>query len=485
MAEFRLSTLDQNAPRTYLRHALCFSSNDKEPAVIAERLQRAAKSLVSEIPILAGTITINAHKKPSSVTVTPTQVKEFAAVIKHLDDHAQSYQDIYQSGFAPRHLEDIGLDPLANDLKGEPSCAIQANFFDGGLILVIYLHHAVAGINGMSTILRLISEELPPRKLNNDELKSEAIVVSRARSRLSHGFGAPAFLTLARGVRQRQEQSTQRRHKQIYPVNGDGTVTASDNNNLNATSCRSAIFVFRLEILLQTTEMLNSRRILRVNSRNSATTTTDSLSPREVLIAILWQAYTRARYRSSPIKTGRTHNDDLRTSISFPLDLRPTLISPLSTHWLGNASLPAYAASPFSSLLTPTNLSTLEHTASIIYTAASAQNSDLLIRSRINLLNSSAAERDWAPTPQLVMHDWASSVPSMMEGQVMDLGLGVGMPDAVRRIGREVDAGDEVVLLPVNRRTGVWEVPIEVQERSMRSLVNDEGLRPWLWGVFE
>jgi len=73
----------------------------------------------------------------------------------------------------------------------------------------------------------------------------------------------------------------------------------------------------------------------------------------------------------------------------------------------------------------------------------------------------------------------------MMEGQVMDLGLGVGMPDAVRRIGREVDAGDEVVLLPVNRRTGVWEVQIEVQERSMRSLVNDEGLRPWLWGVFE
>ena len=73
----------------------------------------------------------------------------------------------------------------------------------------------------------------------------------------------------------------------------------------------------------------------------------------------------------------------------------------------------------------------------------------------------------------------------MMEGQVMDLGLGLGMPDAVRRIGREVDAGDEVVLLPVNRRTGVWEVQIEVQERSMRSLVNDEGLRPWLWGVFE
>lgn len=37
-----------------------------------------------------------------------------------------------------------------------------------------------------------------------------------------------------------------------------------------------------------------------------------------------------------------------------------------------------------------------------------------------------------------------------MEGQVVDLGLVLGAPDAVRRIGRGFDGGDQVVLLPVD-----------------------------------
>lgn len=51
----------------------------------------------------------------------------------------------------------------------------------------------------------------------------------------------------------------------------------------------------------------------------------------------------------------------------------------------------------------------------------------------------------------------------------MDLGLGLGAPDAVRRIGRGF-GGNEVVLLPVNRRMRTWEVQFEVEERVMRGL---------------
>jgi hypothetical protein len=479
MAEFRLSTLDQNAPRVYLRYALCFACNSRQHTVISERLQRVAKSLVSEVPMLAGVVTTNKQQKPTSVTVTPNQIEEFTATITHLEGYTQSYQDLCHSGFAPRHIKDVHLTPLANVLEGNhsPSCAIQANFIDGGLILVIELHHAVADINGVSTILRLMSEGLPPRIFDHNDLRSEATVVSEARSRLSQGSGAPAFLCLARNISQRMEQSRQYQHQQFHPNNRDDTTTVSSNGNPNNPSTCAAIFTFRLDTLLQVTEMLNSRRTVRSNlnsttSSPTTTTTTDNLTPREVLIAILWRAYVRTTNPS-------THDNDARTSISFPINLRPILNPPLNPYYLGNASLPALANSSLTSLTTPYNLSTLEQTANIVHSAASAQSSDLLVRSRISLLNSESPGRDWVPTPQLVVHDWSSSMPAMMEGQTMDLGLGLGVPHAVRRVGRGV-GGNEVVLLPVNKRMRTWEVQVEVEESVMRGFVSDGGLRGFL-----
>jgi len=288
MAEFQLSTLDRNAPRAYLRCALCFACQNDESNIITQRLQRAAKSLVSEIPMLAGVVNTDDQQKPINVTVTPKDVEEFEATIKHSKGYAQSYQDINHDGFAPRQIEGIDLTPLANRTEDDhnPSCAIQANFIDNGLILTIYLHHAVADINGVSTILRLMSEGLPPRKLDYDDLESEATVVSQARARLSNGHGAPAFLSLARDINQQLEQSRQQQQQHLHPDHGDGiaTATIADNDEeeeRSTPSNRSAIFTFRLDTLAQTTEMLNSRRILR--NPNS----TEPLSPREVLISIL------------------------------------------------------------------------------------------------------------------------------------------------------------------------------------------------------
>ena len=474
MAEFRLSTLDQNARRIYLRYALCFVCNSGQYNVITERLRRAAKSLVSEVPMLAGTVTTNGQQKPTSVTVTPDQIKEFTPTIRYLEGYTQSYQDLCYSGSAPTHIEDMHLTPLDNVREGNrgPSCAIQANFIGGGLILVIYLHHAVADISGLSTILRLMSEGLPSRILDHNDLRSEATAVSEAQSRLSQGFGAPAFLCLARDVSQRMEQTRQQQHQQIHPHNRDDTFTVLNNSNLDAPSTYSAIFTFRLDTLHQTAEMLNSRRTLRNNLSLTTSPTTDNLSPREVLIAILWRVYARATHPS-------LHDNDTRTSISFPINLRPILNPPLNPCYLGNASLSALANSNPTSLTTPYSLSTLEQTTKIIHAAASAQCSDLLVRSRINLLNSESAERDWVPTPQLVVHDWSSSLPVMMEGQEMDLGLGLGVPHAVRRTGRGF-GGNEVVLLPANKRMRTWEVQIEFEESLMRGMMSDGGLRGFL-----
>lgn len=400
MPEFRLSTLDQNAPRTYLRYAICFDSNTSESNIITERLQRAARSLVSEVPMLAGVVTVNDQQKATSVTVTPNQVKEFAAIVRHLKDQTESYQDMCHGGIAPRHIGGIDDPPLANDPEEtqSPSCAILENFINGGLVLVSYLHHAVADTNGVGTIMRLMSEGLPPRKLNRDALKLEAKAVSQARSRLSQSSGDPAFLSLARDINQRLEQSRQPQQQRPHPGNGDNTTTENADGRPTTPSNRSVIFSFKLDILVQTTEMLNSRRTLGNNSNNPNSTTAlpnqDNLTPREVLISILWRAYARAKYPFNPKNPptpnqppNSTFNNTSKTSLSFPLNLRPIPNPPLAPYWLGNASTPVFANEEITSLTMPYNLSTLERTAAVVHNSAQAQSSDVLARSRIPGLN--------------------------------------------------------------------------------------------------
>lgn len=464
MATFTLSTLDRGAPRAYIRYALTFACNADQSAAATEKLQKGVKSLVSEIPMLAGTITTNEQENPT-VDVTLQQVNDFKPIIAHLESNRLNYAAVCRESVPPRWISEIDTTPFANDFvdKTNPCCAIQANFIDGGLILVIYLHSAVADIQGMTTILRLMSEGLPLRELNEESLELEAETVSQARARLSDGAGAPAFLAMARDLEQHQQQSIQGPR----PGSDDGIPTAEDNTpDPGAALNRATILRFKLPILIQTARMLNSRRSLRNPN------TTDSISLREVLIAILWRAYVRARWPNGAA-------DGVKTFVSFPVDVRSHLVPPLEPHWMGNAEMTATANEDLLLLGTHYDLSNIERTISIVHSAATSASTDLLVRSRIEMMNASESWHD-LPDAQLVIHDW-TSVPSM-PGQEMDLGLGLGRPGAIRRTWRGFGR-NEVVLLPVNGQAQAWEVQIELNRDWMAGMLGDESLRGFLWSV--
>ena len=127
------------------------------------------------------------------------------------------------------------------DSDTNPACAIQANFITGGLILVIFLHHAIADIRGIGTIMRLMSEGLTTRILDQETLDEEALSASDARARLSDGFRAHPFLSLARDLGQRVQQSRQPRDQPIDT--DDGETDGSDDETLTMllqTSPRSS-----------------------------------------------------------------------------------------------------------------------------------------------------------------------------------------------------------------------------------------------------
>jgi len=60
-------------------------------------------------------------------------------------------------------------------------------------------------------------------------------------------------------------------------------------------------------------------------------------------------------------------------------------------------------------------------------------------------------------------------------GPVVDLGLGLGNADAVRRVGRTV-AANEITILPLNRARNAWEVQVELEEAVLNKIYQDESL---------
>ncbi|KAM0712604.1 hypothetical protein Q7P35_000050 [Cladosporium inversicolor] len=464
MTDFTLSTLDRGAPRTYIRYALVFACEADQSNAAIEKLQKATKRLVSETPMLAGAVTTSDQNNPT-IAVTIDQVNDFKASVAHPQSGDQNYAFLRRHGLAPQYISSVGYTPLTDGFIGNTNacCAIQANLIDGGLVLAVYLHHAVADIRGVATIIRLMSEGLPARELSEESLDLEATTISQARARLSSGTRISSFLASARGVETRDRLSG----GQAGPQDDRNTpVNEGVGRGAGATSTSAAILRFRLNRITQTAEMINGRRSLRDPN------TTDKISPRDVLIAILWKAFVRARWATGTQITSRS-------SVSFPVDIRPRLVPSLEPHWMGNAEATAIAIDDTALLRGGYDLSFIEQTAKIIHESAKAVSSDLRTRSRIEMINESTS----TPTPpdtQLIIHDW-TPVPGMME-QEMDVGLGLGAPDAIRRIGRSFGA-NEMVLLPEDHQAQAWDVQIELRGDWMSMIQRDDDLGRFLWSL--
>lgn len=467
MTDFTLSTLDRSAPHTYIRYALVFACSADQSNAAIEKLQKATKRLVSETPMLAGVVTTSDQSNPT-IAVTTEQINAFKASIAHPQTGDQNYAFIRDHGFAPRYISSVGYTPLTDGFIGDTNacCAIQANFIDGGLILVIYLHHAVADIRGVATIVRLMSEGLPARELSEESLDLEATTVSQARDRLSSGTGMPAFLASAHGVQQRQQLSDVNEQQAAPRGDGNVPVVKGIGSSTDAASNRAAILRFRLNLIIQATEIINDRRLLKNPEL------TDKLTPREVLISILWKAFVRARWANGTQVTSRS-------SVSFPVDIRPHLIPSLEPYWMGNAEATAVAIDDTTWLQGGYDPTYIEHTANIVHKSAKSVSSDSLTRSHIEVINQSTSTPA-PPDTQLIVHDW-TPWPTKRE-QEMDLGLGLGTADAIRRIGRSFGE-NEMFLLPVDHQAQAWDVQVELRGDWMSMIQRDGDLGRYLWSI--
>jgi hypothetical protein len=79
----------------------------------------------------------------------------------------------------------------------------------------------------------------------------------------------------------------------------------------------------------------------------------------------------------------------VKTSLSFQVDIRGDVNPPLDDYWMGNAEITATANEDLLHLGMYYDLSMIERTANIIHNLAKSAGSDVLVRSRIAMMNAS------------------------------------------------------------------------------------------------
>ena len=463
---FCLSSIDQSFVRGYVQYGLCFACKDIDIGTVMNRLTATVKRTVTHLPILAGTVRPTKFEDGGQqgrveVEVNLEAVNSFMPVIARPshDAFGYTYEDLAKARMPPSALVNDSLTPLPDvpDPQGSPVFAIQANFISSGLIVAIYLHHAVADIMGMRTITSHLSSDLPPCKLSNDDLRDDALEQSRLRDRLSGSRAAKPDLVA-----------------NTHPAaNAQSTEDALKGLMLDAQRATSHVLALNLNLIEATKDILNERFHYIHNDCSTL------LSAFDIVAAILWKGVNRARFRVGKV-CQEAEVEELSTVI-VPVNIRKRIEPPLDDAYFGNATMHGLASAAIARLAMPFDASSMAHTARLIR-AGTAAVSEERIRSAIAGINE-ASNVQAAPIKRvnfktdLLITSWAD-----LALEHAHLSLGLGKPEWGRKLGRGNTAYGCIVY-PVRRDEGMWEVMVQLTEEVMESLLHDENFMSFVMHV--
>ncbi|KAK6436786.1 hypothetical protein LTR95_007025 [Oleoguttula sp. CCFEE 5521] len=458
----KLSALDQSVPEHYRRYGFVFLC-DEEIATAKVTVDQRLHRLVMQLPALAGVV------EDGTISMTLPQINAFS--VTHVTNSTLDAETISKAGMPAHYFASENLPPLGDsaDKNTNSVFTVQANWLAGGLLLVMNLHSWVADCLGIGTIVRTMSEGLGTRTLALEDLQEEATEATDCRAVLSQSSGATPFFAKA-GIdrlEQQQHTSTAQQHQPLHAGSAQlDQLTNAMTLSSEAANNRTAVLGFKLQNITTLTEMIKSRL-----SRDDKE---DTITDKDILIALLWRAFARAKHPPHS-----AYPDSAKCSISFEVDIRAVVS--LSEDYFGNASITATAYENVLSLAGRYDHFEIEKTAVIIHEAREAATSERIVRSRIALLNDEPGAAGKEATADFVISDFTACQPDL-GGTECDLGLGLGMPVCVRKVGRDVGS-KEAVILPKNEENSWWEVQIEMEGAVMEEILKDVPLRDYLWLV--
>ncbi|KAI0912701.1 putative enoyl-CoA hydratase/isomerase family protein [Ustulina deusta] len=294
--DVQLSHWDRLFPPTHSKRILCF---ELPPAADKTRitgyLHAAFHHTVQRVPFLAGSIvpfSPDQGGRPWLRNMVPQGAARL--VVKDLSNEL-SFSELAKANFAQHLLDTEKLCPLPKTayVQEEPVdvCQFQANFVDGGLLLVVSIIHIAADGRGVTEIIKIFAEQLRTAQSTPDvtePLVTRDTVYRSDRTALVSGNGVP-------GAIENHEAWTS------SPINSHGQIAGVKN------SC---------QMLRITAKGL--ARLKRITAEPSHGPD-DWVSTNDAISALIWRSIMVARSRAGILPA------DATAYVSQPLDCRAHL----------------------------------------------------------------------------------------------------------------------------------------------------------------
>lgn len=462
----KLSSIDHCMPRAYIRVCLAFRLPHPDSAKAAlDGLASFLKATVNAAPFLAGYV----HPSPGEgddaigrveIRFTRDNVVNFPTMQeRHYTNEEMpwTYDKLSSLGLPPSAIRPdlVSALPENTDDDRAPVFRVQANLLEGGLIVSVYLHHCVTDGSGLGLLVSgaILNSAHNHERSNGttdsvmtngrggeNDLDAIACIETRSRSKLSHSRG----------------YDTERQYSHNTPVPGDiASRTASSTG-------RGCVFA------IPHAKMKDFKSLIMKFLPKDDNNVTPFVTDHDVLHALLWHHLTQARRHS--VNHARVNS----STLLIPVNIRGRMTPPLPPSYFGSAVDFASVRQTITHLSTSTPSSYALTALAIRHAVAAVQ--DPYVRATINLSNTPfidvrdllAANINRATGADMYITSWLG----LQLYEKGDLGMGLGMPDWVRKPWSR-DPG-ACIILPQDPRKDVLEVVVQMVAADMERLLQDE-----------
>lgn len=443
-AKQKLTPLDMNMPRLYgTRWILCFALDaDVDKVKVYHDLRAGLAHTIAEVPWIAGKIGIEEGSDPDICKIQV--VDGDLGVDLFLNDLTigikfQPYKQLEAVHFPLSELSTAVLSPLGVvPENATPSVmAAQVNFIEGGVLLVVGVHHSVCDAFGFMGVLDTWARMTSSVHKGSSFERINPVVNDRA-----------ALMTGLPGVDLKEHPEYM-----LAPT----ALTATTDLNTH----QMAATPFKMPAMTARIFRLSQASLAALKTNAAAYSTNDALH------ALVWRHITLARMAASS-QEPNTVNGDGSTALLYSANIRSRVDPPLPPNYAGNASVACITRHmSFVEMAAPSGLTaTAAAIRGSVKTLAAPDRVALtigLIASRQNPTDYKFAYNGFLG-PDLSSTSWADlKVYEMKWGSL-------GQPQAFRVPGEGADGS--MVVLP-RLEDGALEVVVALECRAMEVLLGN------------
>jgi hypothetical protein len=459
----RLSGFDQASLRTYIQIVLHFPlAKNASAQAIYQHLRSSLTRLGRDFPILACNVNLEKSRFGEEAFLQPSS--EGIPLVVEIG--GMSYAELAARGFPAQDFIHPELD-LNNTLRlgngPVPVAHVRVKFIDGGLLLMLSLHHTAADGYGLGQFAEAFADTTRGEQIRG-EASSTVLDLPQVEE-----ISSATLLTLSEQCPEFEVLLNPNPAPSLPDVLPGG-------NPSESVPSEAKIFVLRIDRIEQLRNMV--REVFDPTARKPSVFV--------CLSALTWAHVTKARRKS---EQGAPPSGDTNIAKLFtPVDFRRRFHDE-TWGYFGNAVITVpteTSVEEVEAACGDQNLASLAKlVAQVAATIADVDEADVLRREalfrRLGDCRRLALSQDRRLPGLLQFNSWRYfggnfywTIP----------GMGTKKPDSVRRIQGDVSPGSALIL-PLNSESEVYELLLSLPTVSMSALLQDEEWMHWVDRVID